>query len=140
MNNEPFFRQILAGRIPLPNSTQTLGANIIEVDIELFTITMEFDGSSDFANPVGKIQGGFLAAMLDEVMSASLALTWAANEFAPILGMNVQFFGEATVGTPILGIGKVESRGLEISHSSGELTQSDRLVARATTTAMLRKM
>ena len=52
----------------------------------------------DFVNPVGFIHGGMLAAMLDETLSPTLALTLGPGEFAPTLEIKVNFISPAKVG------------------------------------------
>jgi acyl-coenzyme A thioesterase PaaI-like protein len=42
----------------------TLGAPIVEADSESGTIDVEVEAKDGFTNPVGNIQGGFLAAMI----------------------------------------------------------------------------
>ena len=63
-----------------------------------------------FTNPAGNIQGGFLAAMLDDTMGPALSATLGPNEFAPTLNLNVSFERPAVVGT-IVGKGRIVKRG-----------------------------
>jgi acyl-coenzyme A thioesterase PaaI-like protein len=46
-------------------------------------IEVFFDARADFANPMGNVQGGFLAAMLDDTLGPALAATLGDGEFAP---------------------------------------------------------
>ena len=90
MDRDAFFWQIQDGKLPPPNAAVTLGIKFLSVDGETGSIETEFDGKPEFTNPAGKIQGGFLAAMLDDTMGPALASTLAAGEFAPTLNLNVQ--------------------------------------------------
>lgn len=47
----------------------------------------------------GHVQGGFLAAMLNDTMGPALAATLTKGEFAPTLNLNVSFESSAVVGT-----------------------------------------
>ena len=77
--------------------------------------------------------------MLDDTMGPALASQLAEGEFAPTLNLNVQFFSPANPGR-LRGIGRVEKRGGSICYLSGELLQDDRVVAKATATAAIRKL
>ena len=93
----------------------------------------------EFLNPAGNVQGGFLAAMLDDTMGPALSATLDAGEFAPTVNLNVQFHRPAKPG-PLNGIGRVVLRGREVCQLSAELLQNDKIVATATATAVIRKM
>jgi acyl-coenzyme A thioesterase PaaI-like protein len=66
---------------PSPSS-QTLGFELIEMDVKAGTARVVFDGKPAFANPTGYIQGGFLSAMLDDVMGMMAMLKVAPKSFA----------------------------------------------------------
>jgi len=57
-----------------------------------------FDARAGFANPMGNVQGGFLAAMLDDTLGPALAATLGDGEFAPTLELKVSFLRPA--GSP----------------------------------------
>ena len=75
----------------MPKAAMKLGARIIEVDIESGIMVVEFEAKEEFTNPVGNIQGGFLAAMLDGTMGPALTATLEENEFAPTLELKTNF-------------------------------------------------
>ena len=139
MDPNAFFWQIQEGNLPQPAAAQTLGMTILHVDSERGVLEAEFDGKPEFTNPAGNIQGGFLSAMLDDTMGPALASQLAEGEFAPTLNLNVQFFSPAKPGR-LRGVGKVEKRGAGICYLSGELFQGDKVVAKATATAAIRKL
>lgn len=139
MDPDAFFWQIHAGKRPLPKAAQTLGMTILYVDAASGTLEATFEGRSEFTNPAGNIQGGFLSAMLDDTMGPALSATLAAGEFAPILQLNVQFLSPAVPGM-LQAIGRVVRRGESICFLSGKLSQDGRLVATATATAAIRKL
>src|SRR5262245_62026299 len=92
------FWDMMAGRIPLPRSAQTLGWELVAVDPEAGTIEVAFAASEQFTNPVGLIQGGFLAAMLDDTLGPALAATLPDGHFAPTLDLHIQFLRPAHPG------------------------------------------
>lgn len=120
------------------NSSDTLCAKIIGVDPDIMTAELEFEGTERLTNPVGDIQGGFLAAMLDEAMGTAVGSTLDAGEFPPTINLNVQFHRRAKTGT-IAGIGRVVKKGSQICHLSGELYQSRELIASATASALIKR-
>ncbi len=139
MDPKAFFWQIQEGKLPQPATARTLGMRIVHVDPEEGALEAEFEGKAEFINPAGNIQGGFLSAMLDDTMGPALAAQLAEGEFAPTLNLNVQFFSPAKPGK-VRGIGRVEKRGGGICYLSGELLQEGRIVAKATATAVIRKL
>jgi len=139
MNREAFFWQVQDGRVAPPRAAQTLGIRIVHTDAEAGTIETAFHGREEFTNPAGNIQGGFLAAMLDDTMGPALAATLAAGEFAPTLDLHVQFISPALPGE-LTGRGRVVRRGGKVCFLSAELMQEGRLVASATATALVCKV
>lgn len=138
IDKDAFFWQFQDGRLPAPPAAETLGFTIKEVSPETGSIEIEWQGRPEFTNPIGNIQGGFLAAMLDDTMGPALAATLKAGEFAPTLNLNVSFSKPARVGV-LVGKGRVLKRGKEICFLSAELYQDGDLIASATATAIIRK-
>ena len=139
MDRNAFFWQMQDGKLPPPKVVATLGIKILSVSPEDGTIEVEFEGKPEFTNPVGQIQGGFLAAMLDDTVGPLISSTLRAGEFAPTLNLNVSFAKPAMVGK-LLGKGRIVRRGRDISILAGELYQNGDLIATATATVMVRKV
>ena len=139
MDPNAYFWQVQSGTLPVPAAAVTLGIAIRHVDAEAGTIEVEFLARPEFTNPIGHVQGGFLAAMLDDTMGPALAATLAAGEFAPTLNLNVSFARSARSG-PIQGKGRVVRRGREVCLLAAELYQDGELVASGTATALIRRM
>jgi uncharacterized protein (TIGR00369 family) len=139
VDKEAFFWKVMAGELPPPRVAATLGIDFKAIDAEAGTIEVEFQARPEFTNPVGNVQGGFLAAMLDDTMGPALAATLAKGEFAPTLNLNVSFEKAASVGV-LVGKGRVLKRGKEVCFLAGELYQDGELVASATATAIIRRL
>ena len=139
MNKNSFFWKIADGRLPWPPCAKTLGLEFVEIDGDRGTIETKFEAKPEFLNPVGNVQGGFLAAMLDDTMGTALSATLDLEQFAPTVNLNVQFHRPAALG-PLKGLGRVLMRGREACHGSAELWQNDKIVATATGTFVIRKM
>jgi uncharacterized protein (TIGR00369 family) len=139
LDKNSLFWKIVDGRLPPPACAKTLGIEFTAIDGERGAIEVRFEAKPEFLNPAGHVQGGFLAAMLDDTMGPALVATLDAGEFAPTVNLNVQFHRPAKVGA-LKGLGRVVMRGKEICQLSGELLQNDKIVATATATAVIRKM
>jgi uncharacterized protein (TIGR00369 family) len=132
------FWDVLEGRADPPAAATTLGWELIEIDPDAGTIAVRFDAGTRFANPMGNVQGGFLAAMLDDTMGPALVATLGPGEFAPTADLHVQFLRPARPG-PLVGTARVVRRGREIAFLAGELTDaSGAMVATGTATAVVR--
>src|SRR5262245_47653159 len=138
-DRDAFFWQIIDGKLAPPRAAETLRIAFTSIDADAGTIETTFDARAEFTNPAGQIQGGFLAAMLDDTMGPALAAQLRAGEFAPTLNLNVSFHRPAAVG-PIVGHGRVVKRGRDVCFLAGELYQHGELVASATATALVRAM
>jgi len=131
------FWDFLAGRSPAPPAAALLGWQLSWVAPERGEIEVNFDAHVGFANPMGNVQGGFLAAMLDDTLGPALVATLNDGEFAPTLELKVSFLRPAVPGR-ITGTGRVVHRGGSIAFLAGELTdQRGQLLATATATAKI---
>lgn len=131
------FWDIAAGRVEQPPAATTLGWDLRAVDPEAGTIEVGFTATEAFLNPAGTVQGGFLAAMLDDTMGPALVATLGPGEFGPTLDLHVQFLRPAHPGA-LIGRGRVVQRGGGVAFLQGELADADgQLVATATATARL---
>ena len=131
------FWDAVAGRVPAPPAAVTLGWRLEEVDPEAGTVRVAFEARPEFANPMGVVQGGFLAAMLDDTMGPALVATLAPDQFAPTLELKVNFLRSAQPGR-LVGTGRVVHRGGTIAFLAGELCdESGQVLATATATARI---
>ena len=131
------FWDAIAGRVPGPPAAETLGWAIEEIDPVAGTIRVSFDARPAFRNPMGNIQGGFLAAMLDDTMGPALVATLEPGEFAPTLELKVNFLRPARPGR-LIGTGRVVHRGGTVAFLAGDLSDvGGNLLATATATARI---
>ena len=137
MPREGPFWDAAEGRIPLPAAAATLGWELVSVDPDKGTIEVAFRATEAFLNPAGAIQGGFLAAMLDDTLGRLVA-GLDPGDFAPTTDLHVQFLRPARPGR-LLGRGRVVRRGRDIGFLAGELLDADGVVvAVATATVQIR--
>jgi uncharacterized protein (TIGR00369 family) len=132
------FWDAVEGRAPLPPAAVTLGWELVSISPEDAAIEVAFTASEAFLNPAGFIQGGFLAAMLDDTLGPALVAGLAPGDFAPTTDLHVQFLRPARPGR-LLGRGRVVRRGRDVAFLAGELADEDGVVvAVATATAQIR--
>jgi uncharacterized protein (TIGR00369 family) len=131
------FWDALEGRAPMPPAAATLGWELIDVDVERGTLEAAFNATDAFTNPMGNVQGGFLAAMLDDTLGPALVATLAPGQFAPTLELKVSFLRPTRPGR-LIGRGRVVHRGGSIAFLEGSLTDAGgATVATATATARI---
>ena len=131
------FWDAIEGRAPMPPVADLLGWQLDEVDPAAGTITVTFEARPEFANPMGNIQGGILAAMLDDTMGPALVATLPPGQFAPTLEMKVSYFAPAKVG-PLWGHGRVVQAGRTNAFVEADLVDTDgTLIARASATVRI---
>ncbi|WP_249338341.1 PaaI family thioesterase [Tsukamurella paurometabola] len=127
----------MEGRVAPPPAAVTLGWSLVEVDPDTASITVSFDAGSHLLNPAGSVQGGFLAAMLDDTLGPALVATLGPGEFAPTLDLHVQYLRPALPGV-LRGTGRVVHRTRSIAFLAGELCGTEgELLATATATARI---
>jgi len=132
------FWDFVAGRTEPPGAARTLGFELIAVDPDAGTIEIAFRATEAFLNPAGVVQGGFLAAMLDDTLGPALVATLAPGEWAPTSDLHVQFHAPARPGR-LIGRGRVVRRGRGLAHLAGDLRSEDgTILASAMATAVVR--
>jgi acyl-coenzyme A thioesterase PaaI-like protein len=77
------FWDVMEGRAEPPPAAVLLGWQLLSVDPDAGTIEVAFMATEQFVNLVGVVQGGFLAAMLDDTLGPALVATLGPGEFAP---------------------------------------------------------
>jgi uncharacterized protein (TIGR00369 family) len=132
------FWDVMEGRADPPPAAKLLGWRLIEVDPDDGTIQVAFTATDQFLNPAGTVQGGFLAAMLDDTLGPAIVATLADGEWAPTANLNVQFLKPAQPGE-LRGSARIVRRGRDVAFLAGELRDAEGdLVATATATAVIR--
>ena len=92
-----------------------------------------------FANPVGIIQGGFVAAFADSAMGAA-SVTFAKDRkvFSANAEIKVSFLKPAKVGSTLTCTAYVISGGNRAAFIEADVTdEDDRLIAKASSTYLL---
>jgi len=129
-------RGALDGRTPLPPAAALLGWK--PLSLEPGHVRVRYTAREEFYNPQGNVQGGFLAAMLDDAMGPALFTLLPADQFAPTLELKVSFLRPARAGT-LVAEGRVRHRTRSVAFLEGSLSDEDgNLLATASATARIR--
>jgi len=133
-NTDRAFWDMVEGKNPGPPATKFLGWKCLRIDPEKGIIAVEFHPREEFLNPVGNIQGGFIAAMLDETMGPLVYSTLDPGEFNTTLEFKISFLQPARLGT-LLTNARIVYRGGSIAFVESELHDTDgQLLAKGTAT------
>jgi uncharacterized protein (TIGR00369 family) len=133
------FWDVLEGRCDPPPAALLLGWKLVDVDPAAGTIEVSFIATEQMLNPMGNVQGGFLAAMLDDTMGPAVVATLGHDEWAPTIDLHVQFLRPAKPGV-LRAKGRVVKQGRDVAFLAGELRNSvGDLVATATACAAIRR-
>lgn len=139
MAREGPFWDVMEGRADPPPAAELLGWKLVEIDPDEGTIEVAFTAKEQFLNPAGTVQGGFLAAMLDDTLGPALVQTLGDGEWAPTTDLHVQFLKPAEPGE-LRGTARIVRRGRDVAFLAGELRDAEGdLVATATATAAIRR-
>lgn len=119
-----------------PPCSDTLGMRLAEVDQDAQRVRMDFEVPDMFANPTGAVQGGFIAAMMDEAMSTCCIIASNVTMTAPTLEMKTSYLRRLMPGKAA-----VEARILKWGRSAAFMEaecfdDQGKLVAKATATAI----
>jgi len=123
--------------IPAPPCARLLGWHLLDAKPEQGWIRIGFEGKPEFLNSAGYIQGGILAAMLDDTMGPAVFTMTRGELYTATIDMNVSFFAPAKPG-PLFGEATVMQLGKTIAFIEARLTDAaGTLLARATSSARL---
>lgn len=117
-------------------ASRLLGQTVLALDAEAGTIKLSYAPDARFCNGLGVIQGGFVAAMLDDAASLACVVKARANIAVPTLEMKVSYLSAVHPG-PVFAHGRVLKMGRKIVFLAADLLDGDgKLLAQSTATAM----
>jgi uncharacterized protein (TIGR00369 family) len=137
MDGMTLFREIMAGRLPAPPMSKTLGMSLLE--IEQGRVVFGYKPMFDHYNPLGSVHGGIAATLLDSVMGCCIHTTLKAGTGYTTVEIKVNYVRAMTDKTgPVRAEGKVINVGSRIATSEGRLVDdSGKLLAHGTTTCLI---
>jgi uncharacterized protein (TIGR00369 family) len=121
---------------PAPPAAALLGWELISEDPESGTIEIAFHPDGRMLNPQGSVQGGFVAAMLDDTMGPALVSMSGGTIMPRSIDLNISFIRPVMPGR-VVGRGRVVKAGRAVVFLEGELFDAEgNLLARATSSAV----
>jgi len=134
------FGEKTAGRLPSVPSAKTLGWELLDYKPDENLIRVAFLAKPEFLNAFGSVQGGFLAAMLDDTMAAGLFATLSPGEVSPMLELKVNFLRPVKAGRLVCE-GHIVHRGGGTAFLEGSLRDAEgKLCTTATATVRILKV
>lgn len=122
---------MLPGR-PAPPIATLLGGRLLALDTTAGTLAAEYEATAAFLNPAGTVQGGMLAAMLDDLCAAVVdARASEGGGGVVTLTLNLSFLAPARPGR-LQGRSAIVGGGRSICYVEAVLAQAGTEVARAT--------
>lgn len=98
---------------------------------------VQFTARPEWYSPLGRVQGGFIAAMLDDTMGPAAFASLEPGQGAPTLDLTVNFYRSVSAGTVIVE-GRVVHRTRRVLFLEGRLFREDgELAAVATANALI---
>ena len=124
-------------RIIAPPVAALLGWRFMSWDAAAACLRLEFTAGPDFLNPAGFVQGGMLAAMLDDTMSSTVLAAADGQKYPATIDLNVAFLSAARPGR-LHGVGEVIQMGKSIAFLAARIEdEGGKIHARATASARL---
>jgi uncharacterized protein (TIGR00369 family) len=124
-------------RLPTPPCAQLLGWELIAERPDEGHIEIAFHPTEAMLNPRGTVQGGFIAAMLDDTMGPALVSMTGGAEVPASIDISVSFIRPVMPGR-VIARGRVVNRGRSIAFLEAELfDELGQLLARATSSARI---
>jgi uncharacterized protein (TIGR00369 family) len=123
--------------LPTPPCAELLGWHVLDARPKEGWIRIGFVARREFTNPAGFIQGGFLAAMLDDTMGPAVFVMSEGALYTATIDMSVSYLSPARPGR-LFGEGRVVQLGKSVGFIEATLSdEAGTLIARATSSARL---
>jgi uncharacterized protein (TIGR00369 family) len=129
-----------AGIFEQAQCSTTLGFELLELDLKAGTTKVKFNAKAEFLNPMGTIQGGFLAAMLDDTIGMLAMVKMGGKAMVSTIDLGVQYLRPVRIGD-VTVCAKIVSTGKNIMFAEAELYDSrNKISTRATSSLALSKI
>lgn len=116
---------------------QTLGAHAVKAENGHAVVT--YRAGDSWLIPSGRVQGGFLAAMIDSCMAAAIVSGLAPGQWHTTIEMKINYFRPAPPGN-FTGEAHLVWKGKNIVYAEATLShESAGLVAKGVSTCMVLK-
>lgn len=123
--------------LPIPPAARLLGWKLLALDPAAGTIEVAFAAKRDFTNPAGFVQGGILAAMLDDSLGPAAFAMAGGKRMTTTIDLHLHYVRPVRPGR-VTTRARVVNLGARIAFLEGELFDADgRLSVFATASALL---
>lgn len=123
--------------LPMPPIARLLGWKLVALDPQAGTIVVEFLAKPEFANPSGFVQGGIIAAMLDDTLGPVAFAMTGGRRMTTTIDLHIHYLRPVAIGR-ITATAEVTRLGRTLAFLKGELFDVEgKLSATATASAML---
>lgn len=120
-----------------PPTVALLGWSLVSLDAEAGVIEVAFEGKPEFCNPAGNVQGGILAAMIDDAMGPVVLAHSGGTRFCSTIDLHTHYLRPVKPGR-ITVRASVTKMGRTVGFIEAQLFDAEqRLCARATSSAQL---
>ena len=125
-----------SGELPEPSMSRTVPIKMIL--IEEGRVVMEAMGDDRHLNPSNTIHGGFIATIMDSVMSATIRTMLKAGEDLTTIEINVKYLKPALPGVKLLAEGRLINTSRRIGTAEATMkNDAGELLAFATISCMI---
>jgi uncharacterized protein (TIGR00369 family) len=126
--------KVLRGELEPAQCSQLLGIKILEVAPDGGRMKSQYQPTEAMTNPKGFVQGGFVTAILDDVMAPALISTCPAETSVPTLEIKTSFIKGVQPG-PVIAEAWIVQKARTVAFMAGELRSMEgELLASATAT------
>lgn len=132
-----FMRGLIDGRHPFPPFAEMLDIDLLEIDVGVAVFTGK--PTPRFLNPLGTIQGGWAATILDAAMGFATHATLKKGEGWTTIEMKLNYVRPVLPSSGLVRCeGKVIHRGGRIATAEGRLfDEGGKLLAHGSETCMI---
>jgi uncharacterized protein (TIGR00369 family) len=132
-----FLHDMIAGRLPAPPMSQTLGFRLVEAERE--RVVFEGRPSASLLNPLGSVHGGWALTLIDSATGCALQTVLDAGFGYTTVETKVNFVRPiAPDGELVRCEGRLLSRGRQIATAEARLVSSQgKLLAHGSSTLMI---
>jgi uncharacterized protein (TIGR00369 family) len=124
-------------RFATPPCARLLALEVLDARPDEGWVRVRFEARPEFCNAAGDIQGGMLAAMLDDTMGPAVLITTHAETMPTTIDMHVSYLAPAKPG-PLFGEAMVVQLGKTVGFVEARLAdEMGLIVARATASVRL---
>ena len=120
-----------------PPCTVATGGKLIDYNADAQTVRMSFEAPIAFTSPRGSIQGGFVAAFVDEVIGTPVFMAHEGKVAPLTLDLSLSYISPVMPGK-LIGEGQIVKMGRKIAFTEAQLYDAaGTLLVKATSTVKL---